>query len=1137
MTTEAFEKVYRKLNKAQKEAVDTIEGPVMVIAGPGSGKTQILSLRVANILLKTDTRPSNILCLTFTDSAAVNMRKRLSEMIGPDAYRVAIYTFHSFGTDIIERYPEHFFQGARFAPADDLAQIEVLEEILEELPHDNPLRSVHPEQGFTYLSDLKQAIGSLKKAGIAPVEFKAALAHIKDEAVAADAILSPLFDARLSMKLVAELRKGAEEVRAIDSGTFPLPHFAPYADTLADALDSALDDAEEMGKTEPLSRLKSSLFGKTDDGGRILKDLANMEKMESLADIYEKYRVRMYEAGAYDFDDMILEVIQAVESDAGLRAELQEQYQFVLVDEFQDTNDAQMRLLRGLLDAEVNEGRPNIMVVGDDDQAIYKFQGAELSNILNFRSQYKEPKIVTMAHNYRSTQVILDIAKLVIERGEERLENILPEVEKDLVAANDQIAKGDIRSKTFPTIGHEYRFIAKEIRRLLDAGEEANNIAVIARKHAFLEGLVPYLNDARVPIRYERQSDVLKEPHVRELIVMARFATSLMKNEREEADHLLPEILSFPFWGVSRKTIWQISVDADRSRRLWLEIMLDHEDENIRRIAEFFIDLSQIALYDTMERVVDILIGSHLALAADDEYDDEAVATDVVDILNPGQSQKSVFISPFKEYYWSIDRLKESKADYLIFLSSLRTFVAAVRGYKRGELAKLEDLVAFVDLHEKNRLVIPDTSAFANGLDAISLVTAHKAKGLEWQTVFVINCRNDVWAGRGPGRKLSFPLNLPITPAGDTVDDQLRLFYVALTRAKRNLYLTASATTESGKEALRLQFLFPRDGSKAGSANSDLAKLLEFAEESFDMDETIEALATATSSLSRNPLLYDEEAFLKTLVENYCMSVTHMNNFLNVAKGGPAYFFEQNLLRFPQEPNLSSKFGTAMHALIERVYNHLKFEGGMPEQKTLLSWLDRELRQFRMTERDFELLRERGRKSIASYIEGKKDSFKPTDKIEVNFRNQGVALNGAELTGKIDKMVFKEGGAKEKWSVHDFKTGRALADWDGKDDYDRTKLHNYKYQLIFYKLLVENSREFCDDCVAEEGCLEFIEPIRGKIVELPLAFEPGDVERVKKLAEIVYKKIVALDFPDVSGYDQNVNGILAFEEDLLEGKI
>ena len=143
MTT--FEERYSNLNPKQKEAVDYINGPLLVVAGPGTGKTEILALRVAHILKKTETAPKNILCLTFTNSAAYNMRERLTKLIGRDAYKVSIHTFHSFGVDVISTYPEYFYRGAAFNPVDDVTQIEILEEILADLPHNNDLGNLLPD--------------------------------------------------------------------------------------------------------------------------------------------------------------------------------------------------------------------------------------------------------------------------------------------------------------------------------------------------------------------------------------------------------------------------------------------------------------------------------------------------------------------------------------------------------------------------------------------------------------------------------------------------------------------------------------------------------------------------------------------------------------------------------------------------------------------------------------------------------------------------------------------------------------------------------------------------------------------------------------------------------------------------------
>ncbi|MDQ5932637.1 MAG: ATP-dependent helicase UvrD/PcrA, partial [Patescibacteria group bacterium] len=157
-----FETRYKKLNARQKDAVDTIEGPLMVVAGPGTGKTELLSMRAANILRRTDTLPENILCLTFTESGAAAMRRRLTEIIGKDAYKVAIHTFHSFGSEVINKNSEYFYQGADFRPASDLSAYELLRTIFDTLDFSNPLSGKMNEE-YTHLPDTLTAISELKK--------------------------------------------------------------------------------------------------------------------------------------------------------------------------------------------------------------------------------------------------------------------------------------------------------------------------------------------------------------------------------------------------------------------------------------------------------------------------------------------------------------------------------------------------------------------------------------------------------------------------------------------------------------------------------------------------------------------------------------------------------------------------------------------------------------------------------------------------------------------------------------------------------------------------------------------------------------------------------------------------------------
>jgi len=1135
-----FEKRYLKLNKEQKEAVDSIEGPLLVVAGPGSGKTEILSLRIGRILQETQANASNILCLTFTESAAVNMRKRLANLIGVEAYRVAIHTFHNFCVEIIQKYPEYFYGGAFFSPADDLTQIQVLQGIFEKLPHNHVLRIEHPEQGFVYLRDVLRVVSNLKKAGLEPKDFEAIILENKKAVPEINSILSEVLGERLSKK---DLEKFVPVVKKLQflaktlEKDFPSNYYTNLPSLVAVSLQKAVEESVENDSTKPLTSWKTKWLRKDDEGQSIFKDTLHIEKMEAVARLYSAYREALHHEGYYDFDDMILDVLKVLEKNPSIRYEIQEQYQYVLVDEFQDTNDAQMRILQAITDAPVYEGKPNIMAVGDDDQAVYKFQGAELSNILNFKKLFRDVNLVTMTKNYRSTQDILDIASHIIRKGEERLEKILPEIEKNLVASNTELEAGNIEHKEFPTRAHECHFVSREIKKRIEAGERPEEIAVIARKHWQLEEMVPYLQGVDVPIRYEREQNVFKEPHVVQLILLSRFLSSLTGKYDNEADELLPKILAFPFWQVDRETVWKISLATRRGKeeRNWLEVMMDAEtfgiskemSKKIKLIAQFLVDLGVRAQNEPLEVIIDELVGSHVPLAPETEQDDN---------LEEVKKDNGDFVSPFRNYYFSQEKFEHARAEYLSFLSSLRVFVGALREYKSGEILGVKDLIEFVNLHEKNDIPLNDQSPFARLGGAVNLLTAHKAKGMEFETVFVLSCQDKIWAGRGMSSKLVLPANLPIEPAGDTEDDQLRLFYVAITRAKRHLYLTAYKAEEGGEDTSKLRFLIAQEGEEETLKKAALMKIY-FGQSIVDdatLPEAHEVLTASWLHFHTPPFLGGEKKLLQSLLEDYQMPVTHLNNFLNVTKGGPQYFLEQNLLRFPQAKVPSGSFGSAIHYTLENASVFLKKEGKLPTEEEILAWFEKFLKKERLSPIDYKLFLDRGVEVLVSFWKNKQNTFSPKDIVEFNFKDQGVIVDGAILSGKIDRIVDKGAGVLE---VHDYKTGKAKESWQGKDDYDRTKLYEYERQLLFYKMLVENSREFGGKATVESGVLEFVESKGDRMGDLPLCFDTEKVEYLRKLIAIVYKKIMDLDLPDIKKYKQDLSGIKEFEKDLIEGVI
>ncbi len=1098
-----FEERYKKLNGEQKKAVDTIEGPVLVVAGPGSGKTEILSMRVANILKETDTAPGSILCLTFTDSASLNMRERLAGLIGTQAYRVGIYTFHSFCTEVIGRYPEYFFGHADFHPADEVTRREILHTLFTEMSYDNPLRSEHPEQGFVFLQGALSAFSDLKRAGLTPKEFQAIIAHNEVVMKEINILLTKYVPTTISKKQIERFNDLVLEIKTLTIPKAPFEHVHSYLHTCVYGLETALAEVIETDSSTPLSEWKRKEIEKTEDGF-VLKDFTRVERMKALGSLYESYQKALFDAGYFDFDDMILEVVKALETNEALRQMLEERFQYILVDEFQDTNDAQMRLLYTLTSSEVHEGRPNIMAVGDDDQSIYRFQGAEVANMLSFATRFKNPTLVSLSKNYRSTKDILDISESVITQGTQSLRTLLPQIEKKIVAANTSLPKGQVHFKTCHTALAEYDYIGQEIKKLHEKGIAYKDIAVISRKHEALRELVPHLHAYDVPVKYEKRQNVFEDTIVRELITVLRFIESVSRTSGTTREDLLPEILSFPFWGLSREDVWGISLAAQKNHLSWLEIMKSHEKKDISSIADFLIACGVEAPGLPVERIIDRVIGGEVTEVADFEYEDEH---EVV-------KQSEGFESPLRAYYFGGESFATHKAQYINFLSALKVFIGALREYKSGGVVSLSDAIRFIDVHEKAGIELLDQSPYIESDDAVTLLTSHKAKGLEFPVVFVMTLTHDMWSGRGIPDKLPFPKNINARPSSDSIDDKLRLLYVALTRAQHTLYITHYTEASSGKKVLLSEFINIHADKFVVHDTHDTVKLLE-----------------RSGRADQTGYTSDEKSVLFDLVKDYQMPVTHLNNFLNITKGGPHLFLEQNLLRFPQAKTVASVYGTALHAALEYIYTYMKREGILPELSSIIAKATQEIIAGRLSPVDTRVQIERAEKALTLYVKSHGKDIDPSDLIETNFKNQGVVVGDARLTGKIDKMHIKGNTV----IVSDWKTGKAKDSWEVTGD-EKIQLHAYARQLLFYKLLVEGSTDF-NSYVVEEGRLEFLEPMKNTFVTLPLEINGDEVVRLRKLIEVVYRKIINLDFPDVSTYSLDMKGCMEFEDDLLSGKV
>lgn len=1096
-----------QLNDEQRAAVEYIDGPLMVVAGPGTGKTQLLAMRVANILKLTDVGPSNILCLTFTEAAAANMIERLATIIGPDAYQASIHTFHSFGSSIISRYSEYFYNGSDFKSANALTQAEIIRDILAKLPFDNPLRaSMNGE--FTYLKPILKIIQDFKKAALRPDEVRQILAQNQEFINQ----ITPLINDWLgSGRITAEAIGGASEVieaARIIAESQPKFSFsdepklaAIFATDLANTI-SDCDNYDGRSKTKPLTQhFKKRWLKKAADGSYVLADADRTAKLQTAADVYEQYLATMRERGLYDFDDMILNVIDTAEHNAELKANLQEQYQYVLVDEFQDTNDAQMRLLNVLTDYDDN---PNLMVVGDDDQAIFRFQGADISNIQGFARKYPRLKQINLSRNYRSGDDILTLGKRVASAIETRLTNV-DGSDKQLLAMRD--VNCDISRVVCGSASHEFSYVAEQVKHLIDTGEKPSDIAVIARQHASLEKMSLYLAKLNLPISYERQRDIFRSELVNLIISLARVVDGIARGDANTISQYLPEVISSPAFGLSPADFYRLSLKAYRNRLHWLDEMVSFNDQTAK-LAQWLKSLGQMAQTKPLKAMLDQLIG----VPANDNSGDKVASNQPF-----SESKLSTFRSPIFDYYFDSSKFRENALIYLTFLGDLTALTNQLNDFLPDKNLRLTDLLAFVDKNKELGQTIYSTISYGDQ-NSVQLMSAHKSKGLEFKTVFIIDTESEQWGSkkRAPGNKLSLPTNMPYGVATDGGDDEKRrLLFVAMTRAKQNLYITSHSNDDNGSTLQPLEYLL--DMPKTALPEPDLVETVSNVETSF--------LERMTDQRINKSELLDNR------LANYRLSATDLNTFTDVVNGGPNVFLLYNLLKVPTATSGALAFGNAIHKVMERIHNYVNTNAGTTPTLDLV--LDEFKRHFDTTDLDDDEAKvylDKGVHALTVFYDQRQGLFNVNQRAEVPLA--AVLDDGVRLTGKIDAMEINPKLRTIK--IVDYKTGKPLQDLmkpRGNGDYPKIKARHYYQQLMFYKLLVENSAEYHDYRVVS-GQIEFVEPDRdsGQIF-CPAVDYNDEVAMVefRQLIASVWHHIMTLNLPDISQFVK-FQGIVDFED-------
>src|SRR5215213_7494723 len=833
-----FGEEYNRLNQQQKQAVDKIFGPVMVIAGPGTGKTQILSVRIGKILLETDYLPSNILCLTYTDAGVLAMRKRLLNMIGPDAYSVQIHSFHSFCNMVIQQNM-HLFHKKELQPINELEQVQCLMELIDGFDNSHPLKRYKTDAYFEagYLKDL--------------------FSNMKREGWTAD-------------HLVKKVEEYIEDI---------------IPDTFYNKI-----------------KAKKGIIELTAEGR---KEQEKMIKLKSAVQAFPMYQKILKEKQRYDFDDMINWVINVFETNADVLANYQEQYQFILVDEYQDTSGAQNKLVE-LLVSYWQEESPNLFVVGDDDQSIYRFQGANMENMRMLAGKYNDLLRVVLTQNYRSVQPILDASHLLIQNNTQRLTNEFDDLQKILTASNPN--HRDIKiAPIIKSVSNEFEeniLIAEEIRQLIDEGVPPGKIAVIYKEHRTGDELQKFLQLQKVPYYTKKSINLLKDPFIKNILCYLKYVIA-EKEISFSGEPMLFEILHHNFHNVPALRIASISNGVYLNHRNNKKT----EPQSIREYLGVLSANNKQKLF-TGDETTDKLIAIHKVL--------ERLIT---------ESENMPLLKWFELLFNEANIIsyimqQPEKAWLMQLLNGFFDFVQDE--CKRNPDLRLKQLVNQIELLDENGISIPLVQTNGNE-KGVNLLTCHGSKGLEYEYVFFVGCHSALWESKkkyNQGYKL--PPNIFTRETPEEKEEELRrLFFVATTRAEKYLYISFPKFTNDGKELEASRFI-------AEMALNNLKH-----ETAPITDEMKLKYSSLRYGLVQQPELEKaENDFIEQLLVGFKMNVTALNNYLEC----PLKFYYNSLVRIPGAYNESAQFGTSMHDALSFYYNKMMESGRVyPPLEMLLS--------------------------------------------------------------------------------------------------------------------------------------------------------------------------------------------------------
>ncbi len=1001
---QSFTAEYKRLNENQREAVDAIEGPVMVIAGPGTGKTQILACRIAKILLETDTSPNNILCLTFTDAGVVAMRKRLVRFLGSDAYKVNIHTFHSFCNKVIQEQ-SRLLRKPDLEALSELERVQFVKELIDGFANDNPLKRMKGEAYYD-LGNLCSLFSNMKREAWEPSYLEEKIDHYIEVTIPENFTLKRTPEKGLTQTGKDEVKKFTRTKAAVNA-------FPQYQDILA----------------------KNS---------------------------------------RYDFDDMINWVIKLFEEQPEVLLGYQEQLQYILVDEYQDTSGSQNRIVELL--CAYWEDNPNLFVVGDDDQSIYRFQGANIENMVAIRERLSANlKTVVLTKNYRSVQPILNAATALIGQNQKRLIEKVDGLTKELFTAREELIQLNIlpRIRIYENEFSENVHIADSIRELVENGVNPGRIAVLYREHKYGDELQKFLHLAGIPFYVKRSLNLLEDLFIRKILNICRYIN--MENDQPNGgEYMLFELMHYDFFDLNALDIARITREKKGSLREYINAigaaqsgLLFPSNENsgkLHQISSLLNTLQKDSFNIPLQQWFEKLINEAGVLA---------------------------MISKSPEKVWLMEKL-----------SCLFNYIKEET--HRYPLISLKEFIDLTDLMVDNDLPLPLIQTTGNET-GVNLMSCHGSKGLEFEHVFFLGARNDVWESKRKNNR-GFPLPPSVFQGGEDAavskeeekEELRRLFFVAITRAEKHLYISYPLMKNEGKELMPSMFL------------EEIKGALDLKDELIIMDDEqkFKYQALRFGVIEKPVLEQAEKSYIDGLLSRFVMNVSSLNNYLDC----PIAFYYTNLVKVPGAKSESASFGTAVHAALKFAYDEGKGKNKYPPvglvQDQFRHALGKEREHF--NKESFKRFTDHGNNVIAAYYDQTFKEATPAKVSLTEYKLDNVALDDIPLRGFTDLITFEGNDIV----ITDFKTGdylKALKSFK-KPGEDEKQLYggNYWRQAVFYKIMVDLLPK---NWKVQYVVFDFIEPDKnGKWQKTRLDITPEDVLQVQEQIRHAWERIKQHDF-------------------------